>query len=245
MAMGAGDDPSFTEDRLEIYYNDAPGLDILRRTRATLDGPWSPPELVTMLNTLSNESTPEISSDGLTIRIGSTRPGGKGDYDIMTSTRSSRAVGWTTPAFDRPLNSVYPEHGASVTADGRTVVFTSARSGTDDLWIGTWASATGAWEDVRALGLLNSGGKDTGSHVTPDGLSLYFSTDRAGDFDLYESHRASTTEPFTVATRMFGVNTPMNEEDPWVSPDGQHLYFMRGMTTATGVLMHSTLMPAP
>jgi len=243
LMIGEGDDPTFTADRLQFYFNDAGGQDILRRTRATVGSAWSPATLVVELNSTSSETTPEVSSDGLTITLGSTRSGALGGYDIMVATRASRSDTWSTPTFDVLLNSPYNDNAATFSADQTIAVFRTGRNGTDDLWFGTRPSSkTGAWT-VAALGLLSSGTGDNAPQLAPDGLTLYFASDRSGDYDLYESHRSSTTELFRTATPMMSVNTTTNENDPWVSPDGRHLYFMRGATPATVQLMHSTLIP--
>src|SRR5690349_18016791 len=81
------DDPSMTEDRLELYFNSgrAGGLgppDIWRATRDAPGQDWDPPEPIDELNSTAAESDSEVSADGLTILFSSTREPTVGGYDL-------------------------------------------------------------------------------------------------------------------------------------------------------------------
>lgn len=76
---------------------------------------------------------------------------------------------------------------------------------------------------------LNTPDFDGGPSITPDGLTLYFTSDRpggAGGGDLWVTKRPKATEPFGVAQNLGpGVNTPANEFAPSISVDGLSIYF--------------------
>src|SRR5262245_23929212 len=63
------DDPTLTADMLEIYFNSnrSGNDDIWMSTRSTTSSVWNDPTLVAELNTISRESDPEVSYDGLVI----------------------------------------------------------------------------------------------------------------------------------------------------------------------------------
>src|SRR5690349_20008434 len=61
---GGDDDPTLTGDLLELYFNR--NSDIYTSTRASVTDAWGTPALVTELSTVYNETTPEITYDGLT-----------------------------------------------------------------------------------------------------------------------------------------------------------------------------------
>ncbi|PHS50855.1 MAG: hypothetical protein COB01_11715 [Lutibacter sp.] len=65
--------------------------------------------------------------------------------------------------------------------------------------------------------------------IMPDGLTLYFSSDRPnglGDLDIYVSHRYSTEdewqEPINVGLQ---INSPASDHSVTISNDGHYLYF--------------------
>jgi hypothetical protein len=64
--------------------------------------------------------------------------------------------------------------------------------------------------------------------LSEDGLSLYFNmTPGAGETegDLYVARRATPGEGFGAPEPLDELNTPGDERDPWLSPDGRHLFY--------------------
>ena len=66
----------------------AGGQDIYTSTRQNANDSWSLPVLVASLSTSASDVTPNLSFDGLTMLLGSSRPGGLGSNDIYISTRT-------------------------------------------------------------------------------------------------------------------------------------------------------------
>jgi hypothetical protein len=98
-----------------------------------------------------------------------------------------------------------------------------------DIFQSTRPSIGGAWSLPTSLGgAINTSSHDEAGYITPDGLSLYFHSDRSGNYDLYVARRIDTAMDWSVAS-VFplsgGVNTMGYEANPWVSPDGARLYF--------------------
>src|SRR5690606_9964352 len=65
--------------------------------------------------------------------------------------------------------------------------------------------------------------------LSEDGLLLLYTIDPEGDEeqgDLYFSVRDTVDEKFSTAQPIEGVNTAAEERDPWLSPDGETLYFV-------------------
>jgi WD40 repeat protein len=62
--------------------------DIWTSTRQNANDSWSPPVNVGSVNTSFNDVTPNLSFDGLTMLLGSNRPGGSGGNDLWITTRT-------------------------------------------------------------------------------------------------------------------------------------------------------------
>jgi Tol biopolymer transport system component len=77
--------------------------------------------------------------------------------------------------------------------------------------------------------LVNTGGNDSGPCISPDGLSLYFNSDRVGGFgslDIYVSQRLSVNDPWGPPQNLGAdVNSSAPDNAPHLSPDGHRLYF--------------------
>ncbi len=104
------DDPSFTADSTVVILNSnrAGGLgsaDLWTSSRANPDQPWPEPTLDSGLSSDSNKTTVGLSPDGLTVVLGSNRPGGVGLTDVWPASRVDRASPWSTPINPAGLNS--------------------------------------------------------------------------------------------------------------------------------------------
>lgn len=85
----------------------------------------------------------------------------------------------------------------------------------------------GEWGDVENVGEQLNVDFDIGEmHLTEDGNTMYFHTgewSEGGDMDLYTTTRTPTgwSEPVEVP----GINTDLNEGYPFISADGNELWF--------------------
>jgi Tol biopolymer transport system component len=105
-------------------------------------GAFQPPTLVQGLNTAQNDLTPGITFDGLEIIIASNRPGGVGEQDLWTATRDTVDTPWSTLLNLGTVNSTLSDNFPSISADRRSLIFNSPRSGgfgDSDLYVSTRA----------------------------------------------------------------------------------------------------------
>lgn len=102
---------------------------------------FGPAQLAHGLNTTSDDSRPNVRHDGREIVFDSTRPGTLGGPDIWTATRESTEDDWSEPIhLDAPINSEASETRASLSWDGKTMVFGSTRvggEGSNDIYVTT------------------------------------------------------------------------------------------------------------
>ena len=99
-----------------------------------------------------------------------------------------------------------------------------------DLWQATRTNTSAELGNVTNLGpTINSPSRDSGAHISSDGLVLFFESDRAGGAgknDLYLSTRPTKDAPFGKPVSFDArINTPDAEQGPCLSSDGQTLMF--------------------
>ncbi len=101
---------------------------------------------------------------------------------------------WKTPeTMGKPINTSYFEGGASITADGKIVYFTSERKGSlgkSDIWC-VKKITKNEWGKPENLGaIINSEFDEVGVFISADGKTLFYSSDgngSMGSFDIFRS----------------------------------------------------------
>jgi len=137
------------------------------------------------------------------------------------------------------INSEYPESNPSITADGNTFIFTTARPENvggkmdpafkiyyQDIWISSRDSATGKWTEAERLsGELNTPDHDANLSISSDGNVIFvYRSVRGGD--IYYSKKKKNgewREPEPVGGK---VNTTYFETGACMTSDKKHLYFI-------------------
>jgi hypothetical protein len=103
------------------------------------------------------------------------------------------------------------------------------------IYLAERARADAAWgaPSQAKLRAVNSAEYQTADgFLTEDALSLYFSSTRGGGSDLYVSRRTTPDAEFGPPQALADLNTAAEERMPWVSADGQQLYFVSNRPTA-------------
>ncbi len=96
------------------------------------------------------------------------------------------------------------------------------------------------WSEPVNLGpVVNYPGyRNTVPGISPDGLSLYFGSNRPGtlgDLDIYVSQRPSRDVPWGLPRNLGPtINTPFHEARPNISPDMHQLFFNSNRTDLGG-----------
>lgn len=221
------DDPTLTGDLLEIYFKSdrgTPGdFDIWRSVRAGADQPWGEPERVEEVSTDSYEATPEVSFDGLTLYLASSRDGGVDESDIWMSTRASRSDPWSEPVLVLELCSDDDDWAAVTDDTGTHVVITREVPGRVlDLFGASRADVDDPWSEPVPLANLSSEVYEADGHLDPSGLRLFFAGELADgdDRDIYVATRPTPDDDFAPPERIAELSSDSRDEDPWVSPDG-------------------------
>lgn len=159
-----------------------------------------------------------------------TRKTDKGDEDLYESRRIDGI--WRRASAVKPLNSKKDEGMSTMVRDGRLLFYTVCGRegvlGACDIWQAVFGP-DGAVEEVRPLeGFANSESWESQASISCDGSTLYFSSKRQGGLggtDLWYSQRqadGSWGDPVNLGGK---VNTELDEEAPFITNDGQTLYF--------------------
>lgn len=226
------DDPTLTGDLLEIYFDsDRPGPgtglgDIWMATRASVADPFGTPVLVTALASPADDTTPEVSLDGLTMYFASDRMS-TGNRDIYMTTRASRADAWGAPVRVSELSTAETDDSAEPLPDGLHLVMGRGTNMVLDLMVATRASKTAPWGAPVALpGLDDPMYDESQQWASPDLTVVYFVSDKppAMSQDIWLATRPDTQSAFTTRI-VTELQSPVIDVDPWVSPDDHTLFF--------------------
>lgn len=103
----------------------------------------------------------------------------------------------------------------------------------------------GAWSTPLPIDGANSTADEFDPTLGPDGLELFFSSDRnSGIFDLYRATRANAASPFGAATALAGVNSPEHDGGPTMGGDPTTLY-MTSDRAGAGQRLYVATRPTP
>ncbi len=135
------DTPAITADGLTMVLRSdrAGGLgsdDLYLATRATTADPFTVTDLRAVNSTASDRGA-TISADGLTVMLGSERTPDVGGYDLFISTRAARADNFSVPVAVPALETNNNDDDADLSEDGSTVLYSTDRSGSTDIWTAT------------------------------------------------------------------------------------------------------------
>ncbi|MCC6817157.1 MAG: PD40 domain-containing protein [Saprospiraceae bacterium] len=155
----------------------------------------------------------------------------KGKKNLITFRFADSATRHPVENISYPLanlNSSNSEYLPSLTADGRTIVFTrKINDYNEDLFI-SYLNDQNQWETPQPIKDLNTTYNEGAPALTPDGNTLVFvSCDRKesyGGCDLFISHK---TENGWSAAANFGnkINSPAYETQPCFADNGRVLLF--------------------
>ena len=177
----------------------------------------------------------DISDDGLTIAMSSTRGGGRngGNWDLYQSTRKSVLDPFDKPVRLRSFNRSGIEDGyQTFSSDGLTTYYVSnspAGSGSlAGIWTATRETPDSDWGRPQFVD-TGDANVSAGARLSNDDLTLYFNGfDTVFRYDLFKMERASPSEPFGEPEPVSELNTPnMAEFMPAFSSDELAVFYSR------------------
>ncbi len=185
------------------------------------------------VNTPYNDYSPIISADGNTLIFTSNRTDDPGKAkananfeDIYVSYKTSNK--WSVPKLiSDKINIKYNDAAASLSPDGKTLflyyeegegdIYTSIRNGEQ------WSEPEPLNRNINTAMFF-----ETCASVTADGKTLYFASNRPGgigELDIYMSKLDAKGDWGKAVNLGPVINTPNNEDSPFIHHDGTTLYF--------------------
>lgn len=141
----------------------------------------------------------------------------------------------------KAVNSEYADHSPVISADEKTLIFTSRREGGtgeesasdgklyEDVYIST--NEDGVWSEPKNIGnSINTEAHDATIGLSADGNILYVYRDDNGDGNIYESKRSSSGTWSKAKKMPRPINTKARETHASISHDGTELYFTSDRT---------------
>jgi outer membrane protein OmpA-like peptidoglycan-associated protein len=185
------------------------------------------------VNTPYNDYSPIISADGNTLIFTSNRTDdparakANANYeDIYVSNKN--ASGWTAPKLiSANVNIKYNDAAASLSPDGKTL-FLYYEEGEGDIYISTLNGDQWSKPEPLNKNINTAMFWETCASVSADGKKLYFASNRPGgigELDLYVSQLDGKGQWGKAVNLGAVVNTPENEDSPFIHHDGVTLYF--------------------
>ena len=156
---------------------------------------------------------------------------GQNFADIFVSKRDRKGK-WSTPVpLEGPVNTPYEEGTPSLTSDYNTMYFTRCEMDKHrklGCRIMVTKKEDNKWGKPEALNLVADSLVEAHPAISPDGLTLYFVSDKPGGFggkDIWRVTRGSEGEKWSEPENLGpDINTEENEMFPYVDHNGV-LYF--------------------
>ncbi|MFD2787241.1 OmpA family protein [Hymenobacter rubripertinctus] len=238
--------PALTADSRFLLFTGRPtsesGEDLFV-SRQNKDGSMGEPTSISpAINTPYNEGAGAISGDGKTLVFASCdRPNSVGNCDLYISRRTGNA--WSKPLnLGRNVNSPEWDSQPTLSADGRTLYFTSTRrggQGQEDIYV-TTLDEHNNWTPARNLGApVNTAGKDMAPFIHASGTTLYYVTDGLvgmGGLDVYRCEQQLTDGKWSPPQNLgYPLNTFENEASLFISSDNRRGFCSRSRAAVPGV----------
>lgn len=189
--------------------------------------PFKPVNLGSEINTANDEYLPVSTADESTLIF--TRKIGSNE-DFYKSQKLNN--NWTTATYlSKQINTAeYNEGAQSISQDGQYLFFTGCNRpdglGRCDIYV--TQKKGNDWNKPFNLSTpINSPAWESQPSISADGRTLYFVSNRKGGYGGYDIYKCTLTNTGWTPPENLGpnINTPLDEQSPFIHPDDSTLYF--------------------
>jgi outer membrane protein OmpA-like peptidoglycan-associated protein/TPR repeat protein len=172
------------------------------------------------------------------------------DYQMDSIYYSKKINGkWTKPKNISPILSSHYDKmvPTSLNADGTELYLVIDKNDNGDIYVSEYYDGT--WHKAKKLNKnINTKYWESHACISADGKALYFTSDRPGGYggmDIYVSYKDDNEDWGPAINLGKTINTPYDEETPFILNDGKTLYFSsQGHYNMGGFdVFHSRKMP--
>lgn len=166
--------------------------------------------------------SPTLSADGLTMYLSYTASGS--NEQVAVTKRTNRGDTFALPSLLASPVNISVEGTPELSSDELSLYFFSQRfggAGDRDLYVATRAGTAVQFNAVSALATINSSRRDDRPWVSPDELTIYFSSQRASvTDDVWRATRSARSDAFGAAVAVTELNSSGNDAGIFLTPDG-------------------------
>lgn len=238
-------DKFFIEDAKKVIKNCNSGIVLIdNQVKADISNIGAP------INTDETEGVPVITADEsmmIFTYAGKKSMGGKlnedlkadenGEYreDIFMSSKASNDTIWSEPSSVNSLNTNGNEAAVAISPDGQYLFTFASNNDLGDLYISTLVGSE--WSKPERLNKnINTDAWEGSCSMSADGRYLYFASERKGGLggrDIYVSEKVNG-EWGPAVNLGSKINTPYDEDAPFIHPDGITMFFSSQGHTSIG-----------
>jgi Tol biopolymer transport system component len=172
-----------------------------------------------------------FEADGHLVQIGD------GDVGVAFDARPKDTVALCDPAAPfvetrsvAGLRSVGSVEGARFSSDERVVYFAFNQSGNRDLYVAERSDRGAAFGQPRPLAMINTRFTEAWPSISPDGLTLFFESNRGGPSRIYASARATTLDDFCAPALVEDNRSVLSDGQPFVVGNREAIFFSSNRT---------------
>jgi len=189
---------------------------------------YTPTNLGQGVNTTDSEYFPALTADGETLIF--TRQV-NGNEDFWTSQFKNNTWNLAVPLSSRINTSKFNEGAQTISPDGKYLFFTGCNRpdglGRCDIYVSHREGKE--WGEPYNVGKpVNSEYWESQPAISPDGRTLYFISNRpggSGGYDIWKSTITDDAKWGSAVNLGPEINTPYDENTPFLHADGKTLYF--------------------
>ena len=244
---GSESGPTLSQLALIMYFGLHEGStdSIYRAQRANVGADFQAAAATTITGVTGSIGSPYLSHDSLTMYFVRWTTGATIDKDIWVTSRPSTGDPFANTHALPGVNSTSDEIRPWVSSDQLTLLFASSRpggAGDFDIYMATRTAPGDDFGKVANLSSINTAASEDAAALTDDGLTLYFSSGRAGGAggqDIYVATRPNTRSDFYQPVPVTDLNTNANETDFMLVYDETEAFYASD-ASGTSQLWHVT-----
>lgn len=189
------------------------------------------------VNSTYSDHSPVVAADELTLYFTSRREGSTGNEkdidgqffeDIYSSTRKNSDSGWANPVnLGPPINTNGHEATIGLSVDGQKLLIYKDDLGDGNVYISDLVGTSWSYPQ-KVNENVNSGNWEPNASISADASILFFSSNREGGYggkDIYMSKKLPSGDWAKAVNLGPKVNSPYDEDAPYIHPDGVTLFF--------------------